>query len=114
MRLPRALTQEDGFLLQKAYKEIDRTPLDYVNRWYATILKFLSLKGMRMVPNEVVAAEEAILMGGHATEYVMELRDVVDPTSDYHETDQAVLMIAATADEKLEAIKRLRVQGLKI
>lgn len=111
------LSNTDTDLLVRAWRSAAEThkrePMDYASRLYTTFMRFLFIKGIRLISPDVVRSEKSILERGASLLYIRAMREVLDPKGELDDADVVVRMISATTEEREKAIRLLRGQGVQ-
>lgn len=112
------LSNNDTDILVKAWRSVSqtnkRTPMDYSTRLYHTFMRFIFMKGIRLIGPDVTKIERYIYENDLALHYMGALRLVIDPKQLETEADIVMLMISATEEQRMKAIRILRSKGVKL
>lgn len=112
----KTLTNAETDLLVRAWRSVSdtnkKTPMDYAARLYHTFMRFVFIKGMRLIGDDVCREEERILSKDLALMYIGALRQVLDPKGEETEADVVAMMIMATSEERRAAIQYMKKQGV--
>lgn len=76
-------------------------------QWFHTVLDFLSARGDEVIPRELREQEEKLIATGRAKEYLAALAEVVQASPSHNEYDHTVLVLTASADDRLAALTKV-------
>lgn len=75
--------------------------------WYDVITEFYSFHGDQVISKKIREAEDSIVERGLGAEYFSALTSIVNPPSELSESEQAILLITASPEDREKAIKKV-------
>jgi hypothetical protein len=76
-------------------------------QWFHVVLDFLSARGDEVIPASIRALEERTINSGRSQEYLAALAEVVQSSPQHSDYDCTVLVLTASAEERMEALNRI-------